>query len=174
MNEGGALAMSQISNLLVFTVSGLRCALPLSEIERVVHAVRINPAPRAPEIVMGLVNVQGRVMPVLNIRKLFCLADTGIAINDRLIIARAAALPVAIVVDEVSGVYSRSELDITTPDELYSDIECLQGVAKMKDGVLYIYNLDGFFSSEIAAEIARLLAADSQSPVDSAGQKCQP
>lgn len=152
--------MSQISNLLVFVVAGLQCAVPLSEIERVVHAVQINPVPGASGIVMGLVNVQGRVIPVLNIRKLFRLADSGISLSDQLIIARAASLPVAMLVDEVSGVYSYGELDITDPDELYSDIELLQGVAKLKDGVLYIYNLDRFFSTEIAAEVAQLLPAE--------------
>jgi purine-binding chemotaxis protein CheW len=166
--------MSHISNLLVFIVSGLQCALPLSEIERVVHAVQIQAVPRAPAIVMGLVNVQGRVMPVLNIRKLFRLTDTGISLNNRLIIARAAALPVAMLVDEVAGVYPYSELEITVADELYSDIEFLEGVAKLKDGVLYIYNLDRFFSLELAAEIAPLLAADTLSPPDPSGQQCQP
>jgi purine-binding chemotaxis protein CheW len=158
--------MANIVNLLVFVVSGLRCALPLSEIERVVHAVQVNPVPRAPAIVMGLVNVQGRVIPVLNIRKLLRLTDIGISLSDQLIIAKAASLPVAMLVDEVSGVYQYSESDITVPDELYSDIEFLRGVAKLQNGVLYIYNLDGFLSSELAAEIVPLLAVDTLSPAD--------
>jgi hypothetical protein len=57
-------------------------------------------------------------------------------------------------------------LDIIVPDEFYSDIEFLRGVAKLQNGVLYIYNLDGFLSSELAAEIVPLLAVDTLSPAD--------
>lgn len=176
-NEVGSLegeGMSHISNLLVFAVSGLKCGVPLAGIERVVHAVQIQPAPRAPAIVPGLVNVQGRLMPVVNLRTLFGLPGTGISLTDRLIIARAADLPVAMLVDEVSGVYPYSEEDISAAGELYSEIEFLEGVAKLKDGVLYIYDLDRFFSSETAAEIAALVAADTRPPADPAGRKCQP
>lgn len=166
--ERGGSTMSKIANLLVFVMSGVQCALPLSEIERVVHAVRIHPVPKAPAIVQGLINVQGLVMPVLDIRKLFRLTDIGISLSDQLIITRAAGLPVALLVEGVLGVYQYSEPDITHPDELYTDIEYLQGVAKLKDGVLYIYDADRFLSSETAAEIAPLLTADNLPPADPA------
>ena len=146
--------------LLVFAVSDLCCALPLSETDRVLHSVQISPVPRAPEIVMGLINIRGQIVPVLNIRKLFHLAETEISLNDHIIVAKALDLPVAIAVDTVIGIRDYNKVDITTADQLYPDIEFLQGVAKLKDEVIYIYNLDKFLSSEIVAEIRPLLIAD--------------
>ncbi|MBU1566069.1 MAG: chemotaxis protein CheW [Proteobacteria bacterium] len=146
--------------LLVFALSGLHCALPLSDIEQVLHSIQINPAPRAPEIVMGLINVRGHIIPVLNIRKLFRLAEVEISLNDQIIVGKAADLPIAIVVDTVIGVGEYNELDIINPNELYAEIEFLQGVTKLKGGVIYIYNLDKFFSSQVVAAITPLLTAD--------------
>ena len=65
--------MPQIVALLVFALAGLQCALGTSKIDRVVAAVEISPVPQAPAIVLGLVNVHGRILPVLNIRRLFRL-----------------------------------------------------------------------------------------------------
>lgn len=148
--------MDRIDKLLLFAVSGLRCALPLTGIERILRAVEMSPVPKAPEIVMGLVNVQGRVIPVLDIRKLFLLPKIEISLYDQLIIARTTSRPVAILVDNVIGVVEYSDRDIVPSDELFPGIEYLQGVAKLKDGLIYIYNLDRFLAPEETEGIAPL------------------
>ena len=150
--------MCSMEKLLVFALSGLHCALRLSEIERVLHAVEITPVPKAPEIVMGLVNVQGRVIPVLNIRKLLRLPEIETSLNDQIILARTSTCPVAILVDNVLGVAEFSEQDIIAPAELYPGLEYLEGVTKLKDGIIYIYNLDRFLSSAEKSEIEHLLS----------------
>lgn len=149
--------MSEMDKLLIFALSGLRCALPLAGIERILRAVEISPLPKAPEIVMGLVNVQGRIFPVLNIRKLFRLPETEINLNDQIVIARTATRPVAILVESTIGVAEYSKRDIIPSDQLFPGIDYLEGVAKLQDGIIYIYNLDRFLSSEDEAGIDPLL-----------------
>jgi purine-binding chemotaxis protein CheW len=149
-----------MEKLLVFEISGVLCALQLSGIDRIVHAVEITPAPQAPEIVMGLINVRGRVMPVLNICKLLRLPEIEPALDDQLILTRTMGIPVAILVDNVSGTAEVSERDIIAPKEIYPGIEYLEGVTKLQDGILYIYNLDRFLSSAEKAEIDLLLSGD--------------
>lgn len=150
--------MHRMEKILVFALSGLRCALPLTDIERILHSVEITPVPKAPEIVMGLVNVQGRVIPVLNIRKLFRLSEIEISLNDQIIIARTTKRPVAILVDNVIGVAEYNEQDIISPEELFPGIEYLEGVVKLKDDIIYIYKLDRFFCPEAEAVIEPLLS----------------
>jgi purine-binding chemotaxis protein CheW len=146
-----------MEKLLVFTLSDLRCALKLSDTERIVRAVKISPVPKAPEIVMGLINVQGRVIPVLNIRKLLRLPEIEMTLNDQIIIARTPSRPTAILVDNVQGVVEFSEQEIIVPEELYPGIDYLKGVTKLTDGIIYIYNLDTFLSSDENAELEDLL-----------------
>lgn len=155
-----------MEKLLVFTLSDLRCALKLSDTERILRAVEITPVPKAPEIVMGLINVQGRVIPVLNIRRLLRLPEIEMTLNDQIIIARTSTRPAAILVDNVQGVVEFSEQEIMVPEELYPGIEYLEGVTKLKDGIIYIYNLDTFLSSEEKAELEDLLTGVIPMPAD--------
>lgn len=146
--------------LLIFALSGLRCALPLPDIERILRAVEISPVPKAPAIVMGLVNVQGRIIPVLNLRKLFCLPETVITLNDHMIIARTTSFPVAILVDNVLGVTEYSDREIITTEVLFPGIDYLEGVAKLENGIILIYSLDRFLTSAEKAETLPLLSQD--------------
>ena len=156
--------MNRMDKLLVFALSGLRCALPLADIERILRAVEMSPVPNAPEIVMGLVNVHGHIIPVLNIRKLFHLPEVEITLNDQIIIAHTTNRPVAILVDNVICVTEYSDQAIISSEELFPGIEYLQGVAKLQDGILYIYNLDTLLSPEDEVGIEPLLSPDISMP----------
>jgi len=54
--------------LLVAEIGALRFGLRLSDVREVVRAVAIDPLPGAPDIVEGLINVRGEVVPVLDVR----------------------------------------------------------------------------------------------------------
>ena len=58
---------------MVFTLDRQRYALPLSVVERVVRMIEITPVPHTPDIVLGVINAQGRVIPVVDIRRRFRL-----------------------------------------------------------------------------------------------------
>ena len=79
-----------MDRLVVFTLDDQRYGLPLSAVERVVPMVDITPLPKAPDIVLGVVDVQGRVIPVVNLRRRLRLPERDIALTDQLVIARTA------------------------------------------------------------------------------------
>ena len=134
--------------LVVFTLDEQRYALRLSAVERVVRAVEITRLPKAPEIVLGLIDVQGQIIPVVNVRKRFRLPEPEIALSDHLIIARTARRKVALVADTVIGVVERSEAEMTAAGTILPGLEYIEGVAKLEDGLVFIHNLDTFLSLE--------------------------
>ncbi len=97
------------NQLVVFTLSDQRYGLPLMAVERIVRVVEVTPLPKAPDIVLGVVNVQGRVIPVINVRRRFHLPEREIALTDQMVIARTTRRSVALVVDSVGGVLEYSE-----------------------------------------------------------------
>ncbi len=153
----GLLKVKENEKLLVFTISGQNCALPLSRVERIVRLVEINPLPKAPEIVTGLINFRGLAVPVLNIRKLFRLPDIETTLNDQLIIADTSSRTVAILIENSLGVAEYREQDLITADELFPGIEHLEGVVKLKDGIAYIYDIDRFLSLEEKTALDRMV-----------------
>ncbi len=146
--------------LLIFTLSEQRCALSLSDIERVIRAVAIEPLPNAPGIVTGLINVRGRIMPVLDIRRLFNLPGAPIALSDQMIIARTSRRIIAILVDDTLGVIEYNQDDTTAAADLFPGIGHIKGVTKLKDGIAYIYDLDRFLSLDEEAQLDRVLPSD--------------
>ena len=149
--------MNRSEKLLIFTLSGLSCALPLAEIERILRAVEISPVPRAPEVVMGLVNIQEQIIPVLDLRKLLHLPDAEMGLDDQFIVAKTGSRPAAILVDSVLGLRELDATEIVAPDRLYPGIEFLEGVAGLQDGIIYIYDLAKLLTTADSVEISECL-----------------
>ncbi len=149
--------MSNESNYIVlFTLEEERYALHLSAVERVVHAVEITLLPKAPEIVLGVINVQGRIVPVVNIRRRFRLSERELKLSDQIVIARTSRRTVALVVDAVGGVTELSGKEIVLPEEIVPQMQYVEGVVKLEDGLVLIHDLDRFLSlnEEITLDVA--------------------
>lgn len=108
--------------LLVFTIDEQRYALHLDAVERAVSAVEVTPLPKAPPAVLGVVNVQGRILPVLDIRKLFHLPEREIYLSDQLIIVHDSGLNVALRADSVIGVIECREENVVMPERIFPGI----------------------------------------------------
>lgn len=142
---------------VVICLDELRVALRLSVVERVIRAVYVTPLPDAPEIVSGVINVQGRVIPVVNIRRRFRLEDRQMVLTDRLVIAHTAQRPVALVADAVSGVLKYSEPDIIDADDIFPGLEYVGGVAKLEGGLILIHDLNRCLSLDEGSALERAM-----------------
>lgn len=147
-----------MEDLLVIHLDELRIALTLSSVERAIRAVYPTPLPEAPDIILGVVNVQGRIIPLVNLRRRFHLPEREIALTDRMVIAHAARRPVALVVDAVSGVLEYPAQDIVAAQAVLPGIGYVEGIAKLRDGLILIHNLGTFLSLEEAASLDRAMS----------------
>ena len=134
------------NQIVVFTLDEPRCALYLSEVERVVRAVEITPLPKAPEIVLGVINAQGRIIPVIDVRKRFRLPPHELRLDDQFIITRTPRRSVALAVDSVVGVREVADWEMVEAGQSLPFAEYIQGVAKIEDNIVLIYDLDQFLS----------------------------
>ena len=135
-------------SIVVFNLDEQQYALHLAAVERIVRVAAITPVPKAPAIVLGVINVQGQVIPVVNIRKRFRLPDREMSLSDHLIIARTAKRAAALVADAVVSVVERWEEELTAADRILRGLEYVEGVVKLEDGLILIHNLDTFLSLE--------------------------
>jgi purine-binding chemotaxis protein CheW len=140
--------MLQIHQLVVFSVDNQRCAVPLSVVERVVRMVEITPVPHIPAITLGVINAQGRIIPVVNIRKRFCLPARAPHLSDQLLIARTSKRAVALVVDAVNEVMTLSSQEVVLGETILAHLDSVTGVVKRHDGLILIHDLDRFLSLE--------------------------
>jgi purine-binding chemotaxis protein CheW len=137
---------SGVSHLVVFALDDGQYGLTLSTVERVVRAVDITSLPKAPDIFCGVINVQGRIVPVVNVRRRFHLPEREVALNDQFIIARTSRRSVALISDRVTDVLGYAEGEVVPPDSILPGLEYIAGVVKLADGMALIHDLDRFLS----------------------------
>lgn len=152
--------MQSEDRLVVFSLDGQRYALALAAVERVVRAVEVTRLPAAPDIVLGIINMQGRVIPLINVRRRFRLTEREMALTDQIVIAHTARRPVALVVDAVSGVLEHPEREAVAARDILPDADYVEGVVKLEDGLILIHDLDRFLSLEEEASLDQALEVD--------------
>ncbi len=143
--------------LLVFSLGGQKYALYLSSVMKVVEMVEISPLPKAPEIVLGVINFQGLVIPVFNIRKRFRVPEKKAGLGDKLIIARTSKRPVALVMDEAGEVIESAPAEVTEGKNILPDLEYVEGVIKLDDGMVFIHDLGKFLSLDEKVTLDRAM-----------------
>ncbi len=138
--------MSHLHQFVGFSLEGHGYAVPLSQVERVVHAVEMAPLPKAPDIILGVINFSGRIIPVVDIRQRFRLPAKETEIYDFLIIARTSRREIAFTAEAMAGVLDCPEEEFITAEKIVPGLEYVQGVMRLKDGLIFIHDLDQFLS----------------------------
>jgi purine-binding chemotaxis protein CheW len=144
--------------LVPFFLDGHCYALHLDVVVRIIPAVEITPLPKAPEIVLGLINIRGKIIPAFNLRRRFRLPDRETELTDHFIIANASKRLVALPADSVSGVMQVFDAQITEPMDILPELEYVAGVVKLKDGLLLIHDLESFLSVDEETALDEVLS----------------
>lgn len=135
---------------VVFYLDEQRYALHLSSVERIVRVVEITHLPKAPDIILGVINLRSRIIPVINIRRRFSLNEQEIDLYDHLVVARTSKRNIAFIADGSEGVFEIPEREIEAADDIFPDLDYITGIAKKEEGMIHILDLEIILSpSEI-------------------------
>jgi purine-binding chemotaxis protein CheW len=152
--------MSELIFLVVFSLDEKRYALPLAAVERIVGAVEVTSLPGAPAIVLGAIDVEGHVLPVLNLRRRFLLPEREVNPVDQFLIARIPRRMVVLMIDEAHGVIEREQSAVISSDRIVAGLEQFQGVVKLDDGLVLIHDLEKFLSLDEARALDEAMGQD--------------
>ncbi len=158
--EGEERSAEGTVHVLVYHIDEQRYGLFLCDVDKVVRAVAITPLLDAPTAVMGIINVRGRVIPVVNMRRKLQLPERDVELNDQFVIARTTKRTVALVVDWVEGVIERPGTEVIRGEEIVAGLENLKGVIRLPDGLILIHNLDRFLFRDEEEGLGETLSDD--------------
>lgn len=148
--------MSKSDQIVIFTVDEQRYGIPLAMVERVVRMVEITPLPMGPEFIRGVINVQGKILPVLDLRRRFNLAERPVENSDQLLIIRCGKKNFALMTETACEVRECPRKMLTAATEILPDLPFLTGVVKLPDGLILLSDPEVLLSSgetEIIEEI---------------------
>jgi purine-binding chemotaxis protein CheW len=113
---------STMLDLLEFRLASERYALETRHVQDVHPLRELTPLPCTPPFVLGIVNVRGRILPVLDLKKFFDLPERGLTDLHRIILVRGNDLELGLLADVIVGVRS------VAADSLQPSLPTLTGI----------------------------------------------
>lgn len=144
-------------DVLVVQVGRHLYGLPAGDVTRVVRMVKVTPLPGSPDVVSGVIDVAGVLVPVVDPRVRFHHDRRSPHQTDQLVITRAGGRPVAVWVDRAVELIRVEELHPVSVE--VAGGRHLAGVSRTDDGLLVVTDLDSFLSLEEERVLDAALAA---------------
>lgn len=140
-------------NILICSIENQQYAFDLAKIERIVLAVEVTPLPNSPEYIFGAINLNGQVIPVINLRSLLGLPLKTLEIKDHFILCHAHGNKIALWVDKVKKVKTCNETELIPAKESFSELKSVEYVLKDDDEITLFYDLEKLLPSQQLAAI---------------------
>jgi purine-binding chemotaxis protein CheW len=89
-----------------------------------------------------VINIQGHILPVINLRKRFHLPERELELSDQFLVAYTSRRAVVLVVDTVLGVTTFPAHEVTPATHIVPGLEFISGIIKTADEIFLIHDLD--------------------------------
>ncbi len=138
----------QSEQLLTFSLGNEEYGVSILKVKELIGMMDITPVPRTPQFIKGVMNLRGRIIPVIDLRIKFGMdvqeydERTCIMVMD--IYVQGTPRTMGVIVDSVSEVVSIEDNEIEPPPEYGStlDADTILGIGKLKEGVVIILDID--------------------------------
>lgn len=110
-----AQSPTEVLEVLVFSLAGEHYGIETAHVLEAVPLRGLTPVPCTPLFVLGVVSHRGRILPVLDLRRLFELAGQGVPEGSRIVVVEAGGMTFGIFADAVSGVERIEAHEVAPP-----------------------------------------------------------
>ncbi len=137
-----------LTQWVTFFLENEKYGVPVEQVMEVLRFTEITPVPGAPEAVMGIINLRGNVVTVLDTRKKFVLSTRVPDDSTRIVVTTINEHVIGILVDNVSDVMwlRASEMEITPSTTGEDNAKFIQGVASRDGDLLILVDLLKLFA----------------------------
>lgn len=135
--------------LVTFTLDGVEFGLDIDRVQEITPRTDITPVPGSPSFVLGVVNLRGSIIPVLDSRLRFHLPPKDPTDKTRIIILGLAGQPTGLMVDSVAEVVKLDDFTLRDTPPLVAGVrsEYLAGMVTTGDRLITLINLDKILDS---------------------------
>lgn len=143
----------QILQLVTFTLGGEEYAVDILKVQEINRMKEITRVPNAPYYVEGVINLRGKVIPVVSLRKMFGLPEEEDRMNQKIMIMDIQGTTIGLIVDTVSEVLRISANIVEPPPAMTYNVstEFISGIAKLEDRLIILLDMDRLIGKEETA-----------------------
>jgi purine-binding chemotaxis protein CheW len=118
--------------------------LPISLVREIVRVPEITSVPNAPDYIEGVINLRGRIIPVVDLRKRFREKVTEPNKKNRIVVVELESRRIGLIVNSASEVLKIAPSEIEAPHEVFQEGELnyITGVGKMKGRLVILLDLN--------------------------------
>lgn len=165
MSTATRAAAGHAAKYLTVVIGNESYGIAVQKVREIIRLQKIIPVPQLPAFVNGVINLRGRVIPVIDLRVKFGLpadfTERTCIVVAQVAVAAGRATQMGLIVNSVEEVVNLSDAEIEPTPEfgVNLDTSCLLGMAKVNGAVKTLLDLDRV----IAPDTARLIAASTDS-----------
>jgi purine-binding chemotaxis protein CheW len=136
--------------LVTFTLSGEEYAVDILKVQEINRMKDITRVPNAPYYVEGVINLRGKVIPVVSLRKFFGLPNEEDRTKQKIMIMDIQGTTIGLIVDTVSEVLRISSSIVEPPPPMTYSVttEFISGIAKLEDRLIILIDMDKLIGKE--------------------------
>jgi len=141
---------AELLQLVTFSIGEEEFGVDILSVQEIIRMMDITKVPRAPDFVEGVINLRGKVIPIIDLRKRFGLSTRDHDKHTRIIVIEINNMIVGFVVDSVSEVLRIPASTVEPPPPVVSGLESeyISGVGKLEDRLLILLDLNKLLSGE--------------------------
>jgi purine-binding chemotaxis protein CheW len=130
--------------LVVFELGAELYGVEISRVHEIIRLQVVTHVPRAPAFVEGVINLRGKVIPVVDLRRRFGMPVAEHSRSSRIVVVELGDQVVGVIVDGVSEVLRVNTATIEPPSPVVApiDSEYVHGIAKLPDRLVILLDLD--------------------------------
>ncbi len=158
-SKRAANAVSQdMLQLVTFTVGEEQFAVDILNVQEINRMMDLTQVPQSPPGVEGIINLRGRIIPVMSLRKRFGLAKGETTETTRIVVVDIAGHTVGFIVDSVQEVLriGSSIIEATPPISSGIDASYVSGVARLENSLLILLDLHNLLPAETLSRVANM------------------
>jgi purine-binding chemotaxis protein CheW len=141
--------MANELHIIGFKVGRETYGVPITALHEIVRVPEVTAVPDAPEYVEGVINLRGRIVSVLDLRKRLGQSEPGHERHNRILVVRHREKLAGLIVDSASEVLKIAEGDIepSPTESLEGGIKCVTGLGKHEGRLIVLLDLDKLLDS---------------------------
>ena len=147
-----------VIQLVTFRLKDETYGINVMQVQEVLRVTEIAPVPGAPTYVLGIINLRGNVVTVIDTRSRFGLPTGEVDDASRIVIIESEEQVVGILVDSVAEVVELRQSEIDSAPSIGNDESSryIQGVASREEGLLIVVDLNKLLTEEEWSEMTTL------------------
>jgi len=135
--------MDEVVQLVGFVVGNEEFSVPILSIQEIIKPIEWTRVPRTPEYVLGVFNLRGTVIPLIDLRKKFGLASEKMTDDSRFIVMKNEFETAGFVIDRLTEAIRLKKHEIgPAPETSMQEKTMIEGVGKQDDKILTILKVD--------------------------------